>query len=74
MAELLNLRQARKRKARAEKEKQAEQNRRRHGQTKSDKMAVRAERERSARLLDGHRLEGGIRTETGPGTTHPSGK
>lgn len=57
MADIVNLRAARKRRDRAEKERQAEENRVRHGQSKAGKLAARAEREREASLLDGHRRE-----------------
>jgi hypothetical protein len=57
MAELFNLRQARKQKARAEKEKKSAENRRLYGHTKAEKLIGRAERASSERRLDGHRLE-----------------
>ncbi len=52
MAEIVNLRRARKAKARAEKDKAAEQNRVRFGRTKAEKTASRAEEDRAARRLD----------------------
>lgn len=58
MAEILNLRAARKRRDRAEKEREAERNRTLHGRTKAEKTAEAAERARSLALLDGHRLDG----------------
>lgn len=57
MADLVNLRAARKRRDRAEKERQAEENRVRHGQGKAGRLAAKARREREAALLDGHRRE-----------------
>ena len=50
MGELVNLRAARKRRERAAKEREAEENR-----TKADKQAETAARERDATALDGHR-------------------
>ena len=57
MAEIVNLRQARKRKARAEKELTADRNRIRHGRPKSDREQQRLAEEKANLLLDGHRLE-----------------
>ena len=57
MAEIVNLRQARKARARAEAEAQAATNRARFGRAKADrKVAEDAERRRNA-LLDGARRE-----------------
>lgn len=59
MAELINLRQARKRRARAEKDAAAEANRRRHGRSGAETRATEAERGRDRARLDGHkRAEG----------------
>ena len=55
--EVVNLRLARKAKARDDKRKQAEANRALHGATKATKKHLKAEAERAARLLDGARLE-----------------
>ncbi len=52
MAELVNLRQARKRKLRADKDRQAAENRAKFGRTKAEKMRSAAEAERERRLLD----------------------
>ncbi len=52
MAEVINLRRARKGKARAGKEKTAGENRVRFGRTKAEKAAARAEQERAAHRLD----------------------
>ena len=57
MAEIINLRLARKKKARDDKQRQAEQNRALHGATRAEKAARKAEAERAARQLDGARLE-----------------
>lgn len=57
MAEIVNLRQARKRKARADKERTAEQNRLDYGRTKSERDQQRLAGDRADRALDGHRLE-----------------
>ena len=54
---VVNLNRFRKKKARAEKAKQAEVNRIRHGRTQAEKDRERAEQERAARLLEGKRLE-----------------
>lgn len=56
MAEIVNLRQARKQRARAEKDKAAEQNRLSFGRTKAEKALTQAERDKATRTLDGHRL------------------
>jgi hypothetical protein len=57
MAEIVNLRMARKAKARTEAQQQAQANRALHGQTKDARRKAQAEAERAARLLDGHRRE-----------------
>jgi hypothetical protein len=57
MAEVINLRQARKAKARSAKENAAEQNRIRFGQTKAEKARLRLEEEQKAALLDGHKRD-----------------
>ncbi|GGB36885.1 hypothetical protein GCM10011316_06260 [Roseibium aquae] len=54
--EVVNLRQARKRKKREDKDRQAAENRRIFGQTKAEKAAARFEGEKRLRSLDGHRL------------------
>ncbi len=57
MAEIVNLRRARKAKGRAEKEREAEANRARHGIAKPvrDLAKARAEKEKSA--ADAHKLD-----------------
>jgi hypothetical protein len=54
---VVNLNKFRKKKQRAEKAKQADANRIKHGRTKGEKEREHADRERAARLLDGKRLE-----------------
>lgn len=56
---VVNLRQARKRRARAEKERKAEQNRIRFGRTKAERNLSEALREKHARHVDDHRREDG---------------
>ncbi|GGD92057.1 hypothetical protein GCM10011390_08490 [Aureimonas endophytica] len=63
MAEIVNLRQARKRAARAAKDAEAEANRRAFGTPRAVKHAAEQEKAREARHLDGHRLNEG---RTGP--------
>lgn len=57
MAEIVNLRLARKARQRNEKEALAAANRARFGQPKSLRSAVEDEAERARRGLDGHRLD-----------------
>ena len=57
MAEIVNLRTARKRKAREEGAAKAEQNRILFGRTKAEKNKSKAEAELAARRLEGHKLE-----------------
>ena len=59
MAELINLRQVRKRKARAEKDAAAEANRRKHGRSGAEIRATEAERTRERGRLDGHKRDEG---------------
>ncbi|MGI6245146.1 MAG: DUF4169 family protein [Pseudochelatococcus sp.] len=56
MAEIVNLRRARKARARSEKEAQAAENRLRFGATKAERTASAAAREKDERHLDAHRL------------------
>ena len=63
MADPVNLRLFRKRKARAEKELQAAENRALHGRTKAGRMREHLEAEKAASLLDAHRLEPATRGE-----------
>lgn len=57
MGEVVNLRQARKRKARVERERTAEASRLRHGQPKAQKERVRLEEDRARRIHEAHRRD-----------------
>ena len=57
MAEIVNLRQFRKQKARAEAGKTAEQNRIEFGRTKAERKLTQAERDKAARHIEGHKLD-----------------
>lgn len=57
MADIVNLRQMRKRKARAEADRQADENRVAFGRTKRDKERSQAEADAARSFLDGHRRE-----------------
>jgi hypothetical protein len=57
MAEIINLRQARKQKARAEKEARADHNRIAFGRTKAEKELTKAEKELAQRRLDSHKRD-----------------
>lgn len=59
MAEIVNLRMARKRKARDAKERQADENRQLHGLTKVEREVYRLVRDREAAHIEGHRRERG---------------
>ena len=59
MAELINLRTARKRANRQEEEKRAAANRLNHGQPKHVRKLAEAQREKAGRQLDAKRLEPG---------------
>jgi hypothetical protein len=63
MAEIVNLRRARKDRARADEKKAAEANRAAFGRTKEEKRRVKADADRANRLLEGHRLPGKRRTD-----------
>jgi len=65
MAELVNLRAARKRRARTEKAQTAAENRARHGRTAGEKARDADAEERARRQLDGHRVEEGEEGEPG---------
>ncbi len=56
-AEIVNLRRARKEKARAEKDREAEANRIAFGRTKAEKQATKAEQEVAGRKLDSHKRD-----------------
>ena len=57
MAEIINLRRARKGKARAEKEKSAEANRLLHGTPKQLRNLAEARKDKADEALSGHKLE-----------------
>jgi hypothetical protein len=57
LADIVNLRQVRKNKARADKERTAEQNRALHGRSKAEKTRDRLAAEQAARFVEGHRRE-----------------
>lgn len=57
MADIVNLRQARKQKARDEKVRVAEQNRALHGRSKAEKQRDRLIADKSDRFVAGHRRE-----------------
>lgn len=57
MADIVNLRQVRKQKARADKERAAERNRALHGRTKAEKERDRLSADQTIRFIDGHRRE-----------------
>jgi hypothetical protein len=62
MAEIVNLRRARKARAKTDAETQAAQNRMRFGQTKAERERVAADDALAARRLEGHR-RGALRDE-----------
>lgn len=57
MAEIVNLRQVRKQKARAEKERTATENRAAFGRTKNERERQRRLEDQAGRFIDGHRRE-----------------
>lgn len=57
MGDVVNLNKFRKKKAKAERQKQAETNRRLHGRTKAERERDALEKRRHAAKLDGARLE-----------------
>ena len=61
MSTVVNLRTARKRKARADKEQAAGENRALHGRSKAEKLRDRMHAEKAASFVEGHRLERGDR-------------
>ncbi|MDJ0931184.1 DUF4169 family protein [Breoghania sp.] len=64
-ADIINLRQARKARRRADKETKAAENRVRFGQSKADKETAKAETEKATRSLEGHRLDPPSRDDDG---------
>jgi len=63
MAEVINLRLARKARARRTATERAAENRARHGRTRTERALETAEVERAARLLEGHKLAGNERDD-----------
>jgi hypothetical protein len=63
MADIVNLRTARKHKARAEKERTAEQNRAVHGRSKAERERDRLTAEKAESFIEGHRLSRGTDEE-----------
>lgn len=57
VSEIVNLRSARKRKARDDKRKAADANAAKHGRTKGEKRAEAAEKARAEKALDGAKQE-----------------
>ncbi|MCR6672657.1 DUF4169 family protein [Devosia ginsengisoli] len=57
MAEIINLRNARKQKARADKAVQAAQNRVLFGRTKAEKLRQEAEKAQAERHIEGHKKD-----------------
>lgn len=57
MAQITNLNRYRKDKARAEKRRVGDENAARHGRTRAQKLAEKADAERAARSLDQHRRD-----------------
>ena len=57
MADIVNLRQARKQKARADQERLAEQNRTLHGRSKADRERDRSIAAKAEKFVAGHRRE-----------------
>ncbi|MBP2549067.1 hypothetical protein J2858_001983 [Neorhizobium galegae] len=64
-ADIVNLRQFRKTKARSEKERQAEQNRLTFGRTKAEKNLTRALNDKAAKNLEQGRIEDKPTDDTG---------
>jgi hypothetical protein len=69
MADIINLRKARKAKTRADKETKADENRARFGRPRQEQMTTEATREMQDRKLDAHRVarEGEDEDEGGGG-------
>jgi Domain of unknown function (DUF4169) len=57
MTEIVNLKNARKQKARAEAEAKASQNRAAFGRTKTDKKSAKAETEAAIKRIEGHKRD-----------------
>lgn len=57
MGDVVNLRQARKKLKRREREREADENRARHGRTRAEKQAGALDRKRAEALHEAHRRE-----------------
>lgn len=57
MGEIVNLRMARKRKARAASAQTAAENRAQHGRTKAEKQRLRLEAKKAVAFVEGHRRD-----------------
>ncbi len=57
MANIINLRREKRRKAREDREKQAEANRLAHGRSKQERLQTSARTEKETRQLDGHKRD-----------------
>lgn len=57
MADIINLRQERKRRERRRQEREAAENRSRFGLTRAERTSLKDERERQRTKLDGHKLD-----------------
>lgn len=66
MADVINLRRARKAKARIEREARATENRAQYGRAKQERQAGSAEQQRLERVLDGHHRGEGNREPRKP--------
>lgn len=63
--EIVNLRKARKARARSEAEARAAENRVLFGRTKAERKALETEQDRARRTIDGHRIETSRRSDEG---------
>lgn len=68
-ADIVNLRQARKRKARADREKTADDNRIKFGRSKSENSASKRVRSDLAKKIDGHRRSPDERSDVPTGSS-----
>lgn len=57
MSDIINMRLVRKAKKRADDEQSAATNRAKHGRSKAEKKIEKSEKDRAARLLEGHLLD-----------------
>jgi hypothetical protein len=72
MSNVVNLNKFRKRKAKAERSKRAEVNRRLHGRTKAERARDELQKQQLTRQVDGARLERTPDSEAAPGDGPPS--